>query len=280
MKNIIVTIKALLMLVVMSVLLSGCLITEVSQNAEVDQGSTFTSTITVTDMTADGTPHEGAVAVLVPEDWTFVSGTYDSDAGVGDLIIDPNVEPVYGNLDSILAPAAGMKWVRLLSDAAYTNEANATHEATVNFTAGETTGDFAIGYMVTKNSPDLLESLNTTDVDNDAAWADTSMNHMVTVQLSTGIEDNPLTKEYRLDQNYPNPFNPATSISFTLLKQEQAKLTVYDVIGNEVATLVNGTLPAGINTFTFDAVNLSSGTYIYKLETESFVQARKMVLLK
>lgn len=279
MKNLIATVKVLAVLLVMSVILSGCLITEVDQTTEVEPNGTFTSTIIVTDITADANPHEGAVAVLVPEDWTFDSGTYDSDVGVGDLILDPNEEPVYGNLDSVLAPPAGMKWVRLLSDTAYANEANVTHEATVNFTVGETTGVFAIGYMVTKNSPDLLGSLNTTDEDSDAAWADTSMNHMVTVG-TTGVDDEVVVKEYRLNQNYPNPFNPATTISFTLLKQEHAKLTIYDALGKEIRTIVNTVLPAGLNTFTFDAANLSSGTYIYKLETESFVQARKMVVLK
>lgn len=279
MKNMIATVKVLAVLLVMSVILSGCLITEVDQTTEVAPNGIFTSTITVTDITADINPHEGAVAVLVPEDWTFDSGTYDSDVGVGDLILDPNEEPVYGNLDSVLAPQAGMKWVRLLSDQAYGNDADVTHEATVNFTVGETTGEFAIGYMVTKNSPDLLGSLNTTDEDNDAAWADTSMNHMVTIG-TTGIDDEAVVKEYRLNQNYPNPFNPTTEISFTLLRQEHTKLSVYNVLGKEVATIVNSTLPAGLNTFTFDAANLSSGTYIYKLETESFVQARKMVVLK
>lgn len=279
MKNIIATVKVLAALAVMSVLLSGCLITEVTQTTEVAAGGTFTSTFIVTDMTADANPHEGAVAVLVPEDWTFDSGTYDSDVGVGSFVLDPNAEPVYGNLDSVLAPPTGMKWVRLLSDQAYANDANATHEATVNFVVGQTTGDFAIGYMVTKNSADLLDNLNTSEEDNENAWADTSMNHMVTVG-ATSVEDDAVVKEYRLNQNYPNPFNPTTTISFTLLKQEQARLSIYNVLGKEIATVVNGTLPAGVNTFNFDAANLSSGTYIYKLETESFVQARKMVVLK
>src|SRR5690554_3244382 len=123
MKNLIATVKILAVITVMSLILSGCLITEVDQTTEVAPNGIFTSTITVTDITADANPHEGAVAVLVPEDWTFESGTYDSDVGVGDLILDPNEEPVYGNIDSILAPPAGMKWVRLLTDTSYANDA-------------------------------------------------------------------------------------------------------------------------------------------------------------
>lgn len=279
MKKIFTTMKALLIFTSLSIILSGCLITEVDQTTSVSPNGAFSSTITITDITADTNPHEGAVAVLVPEDWTFDSGTYDSEVGVGNLILDPNEAPVYGNLDSVLAPPDGMKWVRLLSDAAYTNDANVTHEATVNFTVGSTTGEFGIGYMVTKNSADLLDGLNMADVDSDDAWADTSMNHMVTVG-ATDVEDNLIVSEYYLDQNFPNPFNPATSISFTLLKQEHAKLSVYNVLGKEVAVIVNKVLSAGNNTFKFDASSLSSGTYIYKLETGSFVQARKMILMK
>ncbi len=279
MKNTFTVVKALLIFSALSIILSGCLITEVDQTTSVSPNGTFTSVITVTDITADTNPHEGAVAVLVPEDWTFESGTYDSDAGVGSFVLDPNETPVYGNLDSLLAPPSGMKWIRLLSDAAYANDANATHEATVNFNVGSTTGEFAIGYMVTKNAADLLDGLNTADIDSDNAWADTSMNHMVTVG-ATDVADDPIVSEYYLDQNYPNPFNPATSISFTLLKKEHARLSVYSVLGKEVAVLVNQVLPAGINTFEFDASSLSSGTYIYKLETGSFVQARKMLLMK
>jgi hypothetical protein len=279
MKNLIATVKILAVISVMSLILSGCLITEVDQTTEVAPNGIFTSTITVTDMTADANPHEGAVAVLVPDDWTFASGTYDSDVGVGNLILDPNEEPLYGNLDSVLVPPDGMKWVRLISDSAYTNDANVTHEVTVNFIVGEKTGAFPIGYMVTKNTSNMLGSLNQAEVDNENAWADTSMNHIVTIGV-TDVHDNYLVRKYSLEQNYPNPFNPATTISFTLLKQEHAKLTVYDALGKEITTIVNSVLPAGLNIFTFDAENLSSGIYIYKLETESFVQARKMVVLK
>jgi hypothetical protein len=275
-----ITIKMLVSAVFFAVLLNSCLIVEVEQSTEVEQNGTFTTTITVTDVTADATAHEGAIAVLVPSDWEFDSGTYDSEVGSGSLVTDENEVPVYGNLDSVLVPPDNMKWIRLLSDAAYTNDANVVHEATMNFTVGETTGEFEIGYMVTKNSADLLASLNTADEDSDAAWADTSMGYVVTVTQVTAVDDQPIASEYMLNQNYPNPFNPSTTISFTLQKQEHVKLTVYDALGNEITTLINKTLSSGLNTFNFDASNLSSGTYIYRLETESFVEARKMILLK
>jgi hypothetical protein len=82
------------------------------------------------------------------------------------------------------------------------------------------------------------------------------------------------------EQNYPNPFNPSTTISWQLPVDAFVSLKVYDVLGNEVASLVNEEKPAGIYEVEFDASTLSSGTYFYRLEAGSFVQTRKMILLK
>lgn len=264
----------------LTVLLNSCLITEVTQSTSVNQGDTFTAVITATDITADANPHEGIVTVMVPSDWEFLSGSYDSEVGTGDLLFDTSSAYVYGNIDTVVVPPANMKWVKLITDAAYANDANVTHEATVNFTVGSLSGNFEIGYMITKNSADLLGSLNMTDEDSDAAWADTSMGHVVEVNGSTGLNDFVISNEYSLEQNYPNPFNPTTNISFNLTKSEKVKLTVYNTLGNEVAVVANNVFAAGRNTVTFNASSLSSGVYFYKIETGSFVQTRKMVLMK
>jgi len=89
-----------------------------------------------------------------------------------------------------------------------------------------------------------------------------------------------IANQYRLNQNYPNPFNPSTEISFSLAKSEKVKLTVYNLLGKEVAVLVNGTRNAGSQSVTFDAKNLCSGVYFYKLEAGSTVLSKKMLLLK
>jgi hypothetical protein len=89
-----------------------------------------------------------------------------------------------------------------------------------------------------------------------------------------------VVKSYKLGQNYPNPFNPSTKITFELAKSEKVKLAVYNLLGEQVAVLVNGTRNAGPQTVTFDAKNLSSGVYFYKLEAGSTVLAKKMMLLK
>jgi len=85
---------------------------------------------------------------------------------------------------------------------------------------------------------------------------------------------------FELSQNYPNPFNPSTKINFSLTKNAHVTLTVYNILGQKVAVLVNGYRNAGNYQLNWDASNLSSGVYIYKLEAGNKVMSRKMVLLK
>ena len=86
--------------------------------------------------------------------------------------------------------------------------------------------------------------------------------------------------KFELVQNYPNPFNPTTSISFNLPQAGNVKLAVYNLLGQEVQTLVNGFKEAGLHTVNFEAKNLNSGIYLYKLEANGFSSVRKMTLLK
>ncbi|HBX66970.1 MAG TPA: hypothetical protein DEG32_12755, partial [Balneolaceae bacterium] len=87
-------------------------------------------------------------------------------------------------------------------------------------------------------------------------------------------------KSFKLEQNYPNPFNPTTTISFSLAKTAEVKLQVFDVKGSLIKTILNEQKSAGDYSVQFDASNLSSGTYLYKLETPNGVQTKKMTLIK
>ncbi|MBS1516030.1 MAG: T9SS type A sorting domain-containing protein [Bacteroidetes bacterium] len=85
---------------------------------------------------------------------------------------------------------------------------------------------------------------------------------------------------FSLEQNFPNPFNPETFIQFTLGKNDIVRLIVYDVLGNKVADLADGKMEEGVHTIKFNAGNLPSGTYFYRLQTEKFIQTKKMLLIK
>jgi len=111
--------------------------------------------------------------------------------------------------------------------------------------------------------------------------ADFSIKNAVIIANSVGIgENNGTVKDFSLSQNYPNPFNPVTKISFSVPKNEFVTLRVFDVIGKEVAVLVNEAKTAGNYEAVFDASKLSSGVYFYKLETNSFSDVKRMILMK
>ncbi|NOS85301.1 MAG: T9SS type A sorting domain-containing protein, partial [Ignavibacteria bacterium] len=86
--------------------------------------------------------------------------------------------------------------------------------------------------------------------------------------------------EYSLSQNYPNPFNPVTNINFQLPRSGSVKLTVFDMLGKEVETLVNENLNAGTYNADWNASNHSSGVYFYKIQAGDFSEIKKMVLVK
>ena len=86
--------------------------------------------------------------------------------------------------------------------------------------------------------------------------------------------------EYRLNQNYPNPFNPTTTISFTIPATSNVSLKVFNILGKEVATLVNETKSAGNYSINFNASGLSSGVYFYQLTTDNFTSTKKFTLMK
>ncbi|MEJ5263671.1 MAG: T9SS type A sorting domain-containing protein, partial [Ignavibacterium sp.] len=92
--------------------------------------------------------------------------------------------------------------------------------------------------------------------------------------------------QFKLEQNYPNPFNPTTKICFVIPNVETTQrvvfttLKVYDILGNEVATLVNENKAPGVYEVEFNANNLSSGVYLYRLQANDFVEVKKMILMR
>lgn len=92
--------------------------------------------------------------------------------------------------------------------------------------------------------------------------------------------NNSLPKEFSLEQNYPNPFNPSTIIRYSIPEANHVNITVYNILGKEVTRLINSNKQAGNHEVEFNAENLSSGMYIYRIESGRFAETRKMLLIK
>jgi hypothetical protein len=86
--------------------------------------------------------------------------------------------------------------------------------------------------------------------------------------------------KFELSQNYPNPFNPTTNINFGLPADSRVSIKVFDISGREVKTLLNESRTAGYYTIAFDASNISSGVYFYKIEADKFSDVKRMLLVK
>ncbi len=156
-------------------------------------------------------------------------------------------------------------------------------------TVNQTTGSYErviIYTFITKNNGEFTVPVDTTQPDN----GEVNVNGVVSWNgnFTTGIDGfkNP-PDEYSLKQNYPNPFNPSTKIKFTIPNAGQrdsspynVTLKVYDVLGNEVATLINEVKPAGTYEVEFNAEHLPSGMYFAKLTANDFTRVIKMTLLK
>lgn len=162
-----------------------------------------------------------------------------------------------GEKDSLLVPAEGM---RIGVDFSC-NDADATGDRELVFCYSPFNNDQSW------NNPSL--------------WLWTWIGNKMFVDPN-GVEDasNGVVSSFNLAQNYPNPFNPSTKISYALQNPELVTLRVFDVLGREVATLVNQYQSAGHHTVSFDASTLASGMYFYKLEAGSFQSIKKMMLLK
>jgi hypothetical protein len=123
--------------------------------------------------------------------------------------------------------------------------------------------------------------------DTDPDWFYIYLNHFSKIILGTMasptevMHSDQLPENYNLAQNYPNPFNPSTTINFSLPKESNVNLRVFDLLGQEIISLVhNEFMIVGTYSYKFDASSLTSGTYIYKLEAGEFVQTKKMTLIK
>jgi hypothetical protein len=151
---------------------------------------------------------------------------------------------------------------------------------------GDSTFQTAVNYGTAVNPLSLCAADFDGDNDYDLASANYGSNNISIIENLTIISDvydypkTYLPESFSISQNYPNPFNPSTKIRYSIYTNGFVSLKVYDVLGNEVVTLVNEELSTGEYVVEFDAAGLTSGIYFYQLKTEGFVETKKMLLLK
>jgi hypothetical protein len=158
----------------------------------------------------------------------------------------------------------------------------------VKFYLSEENSAYAFhGTIIDKHNPLVTKKLNYFALALDSGNTTGAINlydvEVILEDYVVGVEEpgeNIIPTKNSLSQNYPNPFNPTTNIEFRIADVGFVSLKVYDVLGKEVATLVNEEKSAGIYKINFDASKLSSGVYIYQLKVNGLISSKKFVLLK
>jgi hypothetical protein len=155
---------------------------------------------------------------------------------------------------------------------------NSSFNSTILDTSGIESTVFTISNPLNENTKYYWRIMGISD--NEENNSDWSNEYVFTTGVRTSIENNSLPNNYILFQNYPNPFNPNTEIQYALPESNQVTLEVFNSLGQKVMELVNSYKSAGYHREIFDASNLSSGVYLYKLTTASFTKTNKMLLIK
>ncbi len=134
-------------------------------------------------------------------------------------------------------------------------------------------------YSITYSSPGhYSKTINNIFVKNDST---TTVNVLLRpFPVSVTNNGTGIPSEFSLGQNFPNPFNPSTTINVSIPKESEITLKIYDITGKEVSSLADGILKAGLYKFTFNASELPSGVYFYKLQTDGYTDTKKMILIK
>jgi photosystem II stability/assembly factor-like uncharacterized protein len=191
--------------------------------------------------------------------WYNVSGNFPS-VPVTDLIVNPADSNIMvassQGFGFFKSTNAGQNWYKWNNGTAL-----ATFSDKMCFIDSASNGRF---YVVAMTNGRGVYTRNITDSDS----------------TTVGINNNTQNISYSLHQNFPNPFNPATNIKYSVSKSSNVKVTVFDVSGKTVAELVNEKKSPGIYQVIFDGRSISSGIYFYRMEADSFIETKKMILVK
>lgn len=226
------------------------------------------------------TKDSGFVQEYEIADLSSLGGTRLNGSGVGDLDSDGNPDFIFGTryVDATSGNALVLRLEYQGGD--YTNPAN--YVASVLDSGAITQGQMDVIKVANIDSDSDDEVFYTMGYPRGSNVPNT-MNVFLLDRFVTGVvqENSELPTEFFLEQNYPNPFNPSTQIKFGITVASNVDLRIYDVLGSEVAVLVNNQyLSAGSYTTKFNAANLASGIYVYRLTAGTNTVSRKMQLLK
>ena len=234
---------------------------------------------------------------ITSSDWTlpisdFVLKTPDENATV---VADADIIPTWAATSDLDGNAVTYEWVLYGPDsteivAVSANDEGAATEVTLPasvvdglLVAAGVADDASAGLLWNVRVSDGVDTLAVSSGYDSVTNTFTPIYRAITLTNSASVNNElvaGLPEKFDLKPNYPNPFNPSTRISFDLPESAEVRLTVFDVLGRQVATLVNQPMKAGSHTVNFDAQRLASGVYIYRLEAGSFSMTRNMMLIK
>ena len=196
---------------------------------------------------------------FISSDWKRVTATDDSDSLRISAFINPD-----GKRLSIIIINIGSQTQSMSFDI---QDFNADSGVVVRTSETES-GDTVLNSYNGKTSLDFPTRSITT----------ISLGGNTVTEVENHKQSNPMN--FSLSQNYPNPFNPATTITFTMGKEDFVSLKIYDVLGREIETLIQKVVPGGIQSVQFNAEGLNSGIYLYRMTVGNFSQSKKMMLLR
>ena len=224
----------------------------------------------------NGTPSTGdQLHVCVKIDPAFLTNlavhtVVSSPGQIGDFWFQENVS---NGVASAAVAYGTWHWQKIVVDGQ-----NISVTAWADGEAMPDTATYSYEALTTTEAPSFI-LVGVTDDDSSSVQIDELWYNETPTGL--GISDEaPIASRYELGQNYPNPFNPTTHIRFNIPETANAKLTVFNVMGEEVATLVNDVMQAGGHTVSWNAASMPTGVYFYQLESGNFSQTKKLLLVK
>ncbi len=204
----------------------------------------------------------------------YINGVFDTSKSVGNSVSNSTGNLYYG-FDPVGSdpPLKGIiDEARIWNIARTESEIQSTMNQTLN---GNETG--LIGYWKFDEGTGTI-TYDATSSHNDGTISGATWVISGVLPVEHTIDNIP--EEFSLEQNYPNPFNPTTTIEYSIPQPGVVTIKIYDILGREVTTLVNEEKQKGNHVVKFNTGNLSSGIYFYRIQTDSFTQTKKMILLK